>query len=123
MASYTPTRRALFGAIALTAAAPVAALVPLANAAPSRTAWDSTFARYSEALAKANRDSEEDQLWDEEHEQWCVLMMLPAPDPQALMWKLDYLFNSPEDGYGDGWAMKIINVVKADVRRLTGMEA
>ena len=57
-----------------------------------------------------------------ELETWDKLMRMPAPDGDALMWKMQEMWGGDEgDGYCDSWSMEFVNVVLADARRLLGV--
>ena len=51
--------------------------------------------------------------------EWQVLLT-PAPDREALEWKINLLFGdaAQEDGYCPTWRMDGVNAFLADVRRL-----
>ncbi len=49
-----------------------------------------------------------------------VLIELPAPDADALQWKLQYLFEPNRDGDAAGWTHSYIKQTLADAVRLAG---
>lgn len=61
-----------------------------------------------------------DDLSEQQSDAQTVLIQLPAPDADALRWKLNYLFGeeSNEDGYCASWSADFIRPVIADVNRL-----
>lgn len=104
-------------------------------------AWDDHWSRLFRDKAAAVREAWlahrsmcEGLGWDaacEESERLCSfqtaleseLILMPAPDSSALLWKLEYLFGSParsEDDYCDSWCAEWMNQVMSDVRRLLG---
>jgi hypothetical protein len=47
------------------------------------------------------------------------LLEMPAPDGEALLWKLDYLFGDTVEGdYSPGWSASIMQTVMTDAQRL-----
>jgi hypothetical protein len=75
---------------------------------------------YTNTGAEAADDRTE-ALADAESEAWNTLLLTPAPDQQALLYKLDLLFcedRGGNDDYSDSWSMKLIDAVMADARRL-----
>lgn len=141
----TTTRRALIGGAGLVAVAGGIAITSQAKgaAAPAaeRLAWDRAFkvmldakaeddainARY-EAADEAGRDALEDEYertGDALSDATWALMLLPAPDSAAFLWKTEYLFGDtiPEGGSSPAWAQHVMTPYMADCRRLLGQEA
>jgi hypothetical protein len=104
-------------------------------------AWDNHWSRLIRDKAAvvreawlAHRRACERLGWDaacEEGERLCsiqtalesALILMPAPNSSALLWKLEYLFGSParsEDEYCDSWCADWMNQVMSDIRRLLG---
>jgi hypothetical protein len=119
MSALAPTRRAMFGAIAL---APIVLVAPAvaAKAAPSTAAWDAAFAEYQETIANCERCEWSWESTDIEGAAWRKLMEVPAPHAKALHWKLDYLFGNDmdKDGYCASWRADIVAFTVADAKRL-----
>lgn len=108
--------------------------------AEGKTWWaknaDATKARTRKALDSVleyrRRDAENDEhydwdglndkldkLSDELSDAQTRLLKVPAPDGEALLWKLDHLFGEEQTGdYCDAWSMDLINPLLADARRL-----
>lgn len=143
MTTHT-TRRALIGGVGLFAVAGGLAITSQAKgAAPApadRTEWDRAFkamlaardednainARY-EAADEAGREVLEDEyerLGEVLSDATWVLMLLPAPDSAAFLWKTEYLFgDTPEGGCSASWNASVMHPYMADCRRLLGPEA
>ena len=49
-----------------------------------------------------------------------ALLLRPAPDLDALMWKLEYFADQTRHGYGEPASPRVMAIVADDARRLTG---
>jgi hypothetical protein len=74
---------------------------------------------YAHSGAEA-ADETTEALADVENEAWNTLLLTPAPDGDALLYKLHLLFGEegPDRDYSDSWNMKLIDAVMADARRI-----
>lgn len=66
-----------------------------------------------------------DETTDVVREARDALLAIPAPDAAALHWKFEMLFPSDRDenDHSDFWPMPVINVLRADIRRLLPQKA
>lgn len=67
--------------------------------------WDAI----NEKMEELNQRAYSDLEWR--------LLLTPAPDRDALEWKMNFLFGD-DDEYSDCWRMDGVNAFLADVRRL-----
>ncbi len=62
-----------------------------------------------------------DELSDAAVSAWSDLIRMPAPDTEALLWKIETLFGPDGrdgEGFGDAWSGEVLDAVMLDARRL-----
>ncbi|MEG3178170.1 hypothetical protein U1872_18160 [Sphingomonas sp. RB3P16] len=101
-----------------------------ARLANGGAAWDAGLAKMeaAKALSDGFADDEDTDASNDAHERYgeamSDLMVIPAPDNAALLWKAEYLFGVTSDKGQDGysWRADILAAYVTDVRRLAAME-
>jgi hypothetical protein len=68
----------------------------------------------------AEQEERMEQLSQARSAAWSQLLLMPAPDQSALLWKLNELFGEGErdpDGYAYSWSKGIMDALLSDARR------
>lgn len=132
------TRRTILGAIALVPLA--GAISPASATVPDRTAWDAAFTAYLRAEAASGAHEvilssatgcdalyeESDRLANLMCDAEGRLILTPAPDHPALMFKLERMFGEEQrdpGGTSPIWCAEWTDALMADARRLLAGEA
>lgn len=87
---------------------------------------EAAMQRINDSLGYGAAYDRNEDLGHAAYEAETALILMPAPDAEALLWKLDNLFGAGATGDGDyspSYSMEWINRIIADVRDLTGAEA
>jgi len=116
----TNRRGFLSAGIALAAAAPVATATAVNFYGPGlRAQWDAAMARAENAKrAYLNDPDRADELCDAWSDAESDLMGIPAPDLQALRWKLDHFMLDHNGVYHASYSVDFLRQTIADYQRL-----
>ena len=132
MDRITPSRRALLGTVAAIGAA---ATVPTLSAATSsRAEWDAAIRHHDEAQRAAQASDDhfnslttkgKQDYWDEndrigEAHVAAIdrVLATPAPDVEALRWKLEYFLEPSSPHSTPSWSKEYVWPLIEDARRL-----
>lgn len=120
----TNRRQLLTGAAAYAAGAAIvaggAALAGEAKGATlTRHEWGTAMLAYKRERARTKVDDSNEQA-DAEWEAINRLLQMPAPDADALAWKVQYLFSPDREGYIEPFAHSYVKQTLADAVRLAG---
>lgn len=120
----TNRRQLLTGAAAYAAgAAIVAGGAALAGEAKGATVgpreWEKAMRAYKRECARSKLDDSNEQA-DAEWEASNRLLQMPAPDAEALAWKIEYFFSPDREGYIESFAHSYVKQTLVDAVRLAG---
>ncbi|WP_260598878.1 hypothetical protein [Sphingomonas endolithica] len=134
--STTASRRAILGAaFAAPALISLGASPAIATSMSKSVPWDAAMKRYIalklrqdtawahyKALPslqqKGAADDEMDRITNEFVAAQDLLLEMPAPHNQALLWKLEHVLEIEGDGFTASWGGPFIKQVMDDMRRL-----
>lgn len=120
----TNRRQILTGAAAYAAGAAIvaggAALASEAKGATlERAAWDAAMRDLEREIARTAVDDSNEQA-DAEYDARNRLLQMPAPDADALAWKIEYFFSPDREGYIESFAHSYVKQTLVDAVRLAG---
>lgn len=85
--------------------------------ASPKAAWDALIARLAEVEAQ---ESVVDDDIDEAGDLIEKIMAMPAPNADAVRWKLDYVLDTKDGSFSDSYAPSYLEQTIADYRRFLG---